>query len=279
MIGWTVKVALRRPRVFSLPKAGNSPDEYEDASRTVFPRRIGVSSRRMARAAVSDGASESAFAREWANDLTDAFVARPPNIHGLTRDSLYDWLAPAQEKWRARVPWDRIPWHGEAKARAGAFASLLGLTVAASPGNSRRLSWQAVAVGDSCLFVVRDGRLSLSFPLEDASQFDNSPSLICSNPDNAGELWENVCRRSGECTPGDCFVLASDALACWFLARDAMGEKPWETLLELDSSGWSASVEEQRRAGLMRNDDTTLVIIRVIDNPPEVRRRAWRGQG
>ena len=256
-------MALRPPRTFWSPKAGNSPDEYEDASQVVYPQRMGVSGRRTARAAVSDGASESAFAREWANVLTDAFVSRPPDIGDLTRDSLDDWLAPAREEWHAGVPWDRIPWHGETKARAGAFATLLGLTVGAAPGNTRRLSWQAVAVGDSCLFVVRDGRLLLSFPLEDAAEFDNNPALVCSNPDNMGDPWEDVRRVSGECVAGDSLILASDALACWFLARNAAGERPWETLLALDSSGWSRWVEEQRHDGAMRNDDTTLVTIRV----------------
>lgn len=257
-------MALRPPRRFWLSKAGNSPDEYEDAFRVVYPGRMGVSGRRTARIAVSDGASESAFAREWANVLTDAFVSRPPDTCGLTKDSLFDWLAPAQEEWHALIPWDSIPWHGEAKARAGAFTTLLGLSVGATVGSSRQLSWRAVAVGDSCLFVVRDGQLSLSFPLEDAAEFDNTPSLVCSNPDNMGGLWENVRQSAGECVAGDVFILASDALACWFLARNADGEKPWETLLALDSSGWSAWVEEQRHAGLMRNDDTTLVIIRVV---------------
>ena len=256
-------MTLRPPRSFWLPKAGNSPEEYEDASRVVYPQRIGASGRRTARAAISDGASESAFAREWANVLVDALVSGPPDMRGLTEDSMLNWLAPAQEEWRDSVPWDRIPWHGEAKARAGAFATLLGLIVATRSGNSRRLSWQAVAVGDSCLFVVRDGRLWLSFPLEDAAQFDNSPDLICSNPDNAGELWENMRRSDGECVAGDLFILASDALACWFLERNAEGEKPWKTLLALDASGWAAWVAEQRRGGLMRNDDTTMVIITV----------------
>ena len=254
---------LRPPRRFWLPKAGNRPEEYEDASRVVYPQRMGASWRRTARAAVSDGASESAFALEWANVLADSFVSRPPDVRGLTRDSMCDWLASAQEEWRAGVPWDLIPWHGEAKARAGAFATLLGLTVAATPGNSQLLSWRAVAVGDGCLFVVRDDRLWLSFPLEDASQFDNNPNLVCSNPENAGDLWEDVHRSDGDCVAGDLFILASDALACWFLGRNAEGEKPWRTLLALDASGWPVWVEEQRHAGSMRNDDTTVVIIRV----------------
>ncbi len=255
---------LRPPRRFRLPKAGNRPEEYEDAERVVYPQHVGVSGRRTARISVSDGASESAFAREWANILTDAFVDRPPDISGLTGDSLPDWLAPAQEEWRDGVPWDRIPWHGEAKAQAGAFATMLGLAVGSAPDDSQRLSWQALAVGDSCLFVVRDDCLWLSFPLKDAAEFDNNPALICSIPANAAGLWEGVRRCSGECAPGDLLILATDALACWLLAKDAAGQKPWEALLALDSPGWETWVGEQRRGGLMRNDDTTVVMIEVV---------------
>ena len=242
-----------------MPKAGNRPEECEDASRVVY----GYSK---ALVAVSDGATESAFAREWATALTDAFVNRPPDLHGLTEGSLHEWLASAQEEWRGGVPWDRIPWHGEAKARAGAFATLLGLTIEAAPDNPGRLSWQATAVGDSCLFVVRDDQLLLSFPLEEAAQFNKHPALVCSNPGNAEGLWGKVRRHSGDCAPGDWLILASDALACWFLARNAAGEKPWEALealLALDPSGQDAWVEEQRRGRLMQNDDIMLVIIKV----------------
>ena len=256
-------MALRPPKTFWLPKAGNSSEEYEDASLVVYPQRMGEAGRLTARAVVCDGASESAFAREWANVLAEAFVSRPLDICGLTEDYMCDWLALAQEDWHVGVPWDRIPWHGEAKARAGAFATLLGLTFAVAPGRSPGLNWQALAVGDSCLFVIRAGRLSQCFPLEDAAEFDNNPALVCSNPDSVGKLWASVRRTGGKCLPGDSFILASDAIACWLLDRDAESEMPWNTLLALDASVWPAWVEEQRSAGLMRNDDTTLVIIRV----------------
>ena len=255
---------LQPPRTFWLPKAGNRPEEYEDAARAVYPQHVGESGRRTARVSVADGASESAFAREWANIVTDAFVDRLPDISGLNDDSLRDWLAPAQEEWRRAVPWDRIPWHGEAKAQAGAFATMLGLAVGSAPDDSQRLSWQALAVGDSCLFVVRDDRLWLSFPLEDAAEFDNNPALMCSNPANAGGLWESVRLSSGECASGDLLILATDAIACWLLARNDEGEKPWDTLLALDSSQWAAWVGDRRTGGVMRNDDTTVVIVEVV---------------
>ena len=253
------------PGRFWLPKAGNRLDEYEDAFRTAFTRPLGASRRSSAQVAISDGASESAFARDWARILTDTFVGNPPDLCSLTEDSLRDWLMPAQEEWHAGVPWDRIPWHGEAKARAGAFATLLGLTIDPPPDDPRLLSWRAIAVGDSCLFVVREDRVLLSFPLEDAAQFDNLPALVCSNPANAGGSKDGLRHRRGECEPGDLFVLATDALAQWFLADAAAGMKPWQTLLALDPSDWRNWVSEQRREGLMRNDDVTLVMLNVVE--------------
>ena len=258
---------LKPPKTWRLSKAGNRPDECEDAFRVVYPSGA---SAEIVQAAVCDGASESAFAREWAEILANAFVDRPLDFSRLTEDSLKTWLKRGQEEWHGRIPWDRIPWHGEAKARAGAFATLLGLTIGADLENPRQFWWQAVAVGDSCLFVVRDDRLLLSFPLEDAGEFDNNPALVCSNPANSQGLREDVRRQSGECAPGDRFILASDALAAWFLANYGAGERPWEKLMALGPADRDAWLGDQRRERLMRNDDTTMVIID-IDQVPEVK--------
>ena len=248
----------------SLPRAGNSPEEYEDAFRVAIPDHGEAPDAPAALAAVADGASESAFAREWAHALVEGFVSRPPVVRGLSEDSLRAWLAEPRERWRGQVPWDRLPWHGEAKARRGAFATLLALAFEAVPGHCPRLCWRALAVGDSCLFIVRDGRLAVSFPLEDPAEFGNAPALVSSNPARAAPAWADVGRRDGECEPGDLFILASDALSCWMLERDAAGERPWEALAALAQPDWEAWVDGQRRAGLMRNDDTTLVALEVV---------------
>ena len=251
---------LSPPRRFSTPKAGNRADECEDDSRVVYPAsKYGLNS---ARIALSDGASESAFAKPWAQILTEAFVRRPFDLSNPTQCALESWLAPGQQEWDKKVPWDRIPWHGEAKARAGALATLLALSI--EPNRQGRPSWQAVAVGDSCLFIVRGDALLLSFPLEDPAAFNNTPALICANPANNRGLGEQVRRSQGECAEGDLFIMASDALACWILERAAAGEKPWKTLWAVDSPGsWDDWVQTQRHERSMKNDDTTLIIVKV----------------
>ncbi len=254
---------LRGLRTLWMAKAGNRPEECEDSyAFDPLACRVGSMGVNTARIAVSDGASESAFARSWSQVLSQSFIDRPLDLSGIGQDALESWLAPGQQAWDATVPWDRIPWHGEAKARAGALATLLGLTI--SPAGAGALSWQAVAIGDCCLFIVRDGKLLRSFPLDDAAQFNNTPVLICSNPANNRGLGGHVRQERGDCAPGDLFLLASDALACWMLEDHAQGGSPWDTLLALDShQAWEEWVNTQRQERIMKNDDTTLVVVEV----------------
>ena len=253
-------------RKFETAKAGNRADECEDASRirlSPLPGETGGP----ARFAVCDGASESAFARSWAQILVDALVRRPMDLDSLDGSSFAEWLDPCAEEWSGSVPWHRLPWHGEAKAKAGAMATLLVMEVEWAPASSGNLPWRAAAVGDCCAFIVRtspDGDLALaeSFPMDESGQFNITPPLVCSNPANNCELRPYV--RQGKCLPGDVIILTSDALACWALQEHESGGRPWETLLSLSSEKeWSEWVQARRGARSMRNDDTTLITIKV----------------
>ena len=251
---------LSPPKHFWTPKSGNHPDEYEDASRVEYSVEVDL-----VLITICDGASEAAFSREWAQILTEAFINRPLDLPNLDVATLTDWLEPCELEWNEMVPWDRIPWHGEAKTRAGALATLLGLTVDLNPNCSGSFPWHAFAVGDCCMFVVRDGELELAFPMEESGQFSNTPSLICSNPANNGGLWEGVYQLNGEFLPGDVLFLASDAAAAWFLQELEAGRKPWQALQELESAKWEGWVQERRNERSMRNDDSTLLIIEVSE--------------
>ena len=242
------------------PKSGNRPDECEDEARAVYPARLGHGEKSAARFAIADGASESAFARSWAQIIAGEFVVRPPDLGGSVPGIWEQWLVPCQKRWNRLVPWASIPWHGETKTRAGAMTTLLGITLFRKPGDSGGLHWRAAAVGDSCLFMVRQGELLLCFPLDDAAHFNNAPDLICSNPVNNGPLENVVQYAEGACQPGDVIILASDALASWFLKQHAAEEKPWETILNIQPARWDSWVQDRRKAGSMRNDDTTLII-------------------
>ena len=104
-----------------LPKAGNRSEEYEDA---FWPTRSEVVTGGELYCAVADGATETSFSGQWARQLVRAF--------GNGDLAERDWtaqLAKEQSRWLHTVQRKPLPWYAEEKARSGAFAALLGLTV------------------------------------------------------------------------------------------------------------------------------------------------------
>ena len=66
----------------------------------------------------------------------------------------------------------------------------------------------------------------------------------------------------GRYLPGDLFLFATDALACWFLRECEAGLKPWLALMEPTTQlEFGELIGEFRRAGSIRNDDVTMVRI------------------
>jgi hypothetical protein len=251
-------------RAFRVPKAGNSLDDYEDAYD--FDAQAG-------RFAIADGASEASFAKQWAILLVEGFTPQPLFHQGEAYDSLAAWLKPLQEAWHQGINWDNLPYFAEEKARAGAFATLLGVQFDFHHGSRH---WHAVAVGDSCLFQVRGDCVLESFPLTRAAEFNYSPALLASVAARNKRLWEEQRVRFQEIKDekaqppprwrkGDRFYLATDALAHWFLSRYEDNGEPWKILDDLkDQAQFEEFVHQQRHAKSLHNDDTTLLIIQVV---------------
>src|SRR5882672_891146 len=97
------------------PKSGHAEHEYEDA--------FAVESAAL-RFAVADGASETSYAKQWAELLVARFVNEPP-----TAPELREWVAPMQAAWVGEHQGKAQAWYAEEKAREGAFSSLLGVAV------------------------------------------------------------------------------------------------------------------------------------------------------
>ena len=104
-------------QAFHVPKRGNAEDEYEDA---FFPENGFYRDPVVFRCAVADGASESAFAREWAEMLVRSFGRRRLRLKHL------------QDLWRRLVSGRPLPWYLEAKIPRGSHAAFVGLSVAAT---------------------------------------------------------------------------------------------------------------------------------------------------
>ncbi len=238
-------------------KKGNSAQEYEDG--------FAISTEHGC-FAVADGATESDFAKEWAQLLVTGFVANPGCLRGTGRgkcrkDRILEWLTPLQNAWQEGIDWKALPWHSKEKTRRGAFATFLGLELDSTLtiGGPR---WRAIAIGDSVLFQVQNNQLKMAFPFSQANEFNNTPELLCSNPYQNHVVWENVRIRRGNWCSGDIFLLCTDALAQWFLTWWERDTKPWSVLSRIEDKGEFEELATRIRSeGLVRNDDMTVVIV------------------
>jgi len=257
--GLTIEV-----RKYFIEKAGNSPEEYEDAADS---DRNDSGQRRVV--AVADGAAEAFEARLWAEALVSTFVGEPPAMDSV--DGLLAWLERPVQIWRAGIDWENLRYYHEEKARRGSFAAFLG-AVFTIPGPDQAgdplprgevARYAAVAVGDSCLFHVRDGALKTHFPVKKASDFGTTPLLLSTSMTHNRVVLGPTILPPGYVRPGDRLFLATDALSAWFLGLVEAGERPWEDLEGLSSDGFAELVIQLRKEGLLRNDDCTLLVLRV----------------
>ncbi len=230
----------------TLPKAGHSPDENEDA--------VAADAARL-RFALADGATEGWQSGGWAARLASCFVRRPP-----TPADFPAWLT-AVRGWSPPATPADAPWYAEVKREQGSFATLVGVELR-RPREGAGLLWRAVAVGDSCLLVVRGNRVETAFPLSTPDAFGTRPALIpstsaaCPDPE-----W-----LAGRAEPGDLLLLASDALARHLLSlSDAAA---WEPVLKSVSAALDANSPDPLLELLTPlrdelNDDATAVALRV----------------
>jgi len=236
-------------RVLAVPKGGASADEYEDAATAqvdTWPVRT----------AVADGATESVFAREWANLLVEGVTDGP-----ITPTALVNELPTWQAAWAARRDEQAAaaPWYVQAKAEEGAFATLLGFELCADG------QWRAVGVGDCVLLHLRDGGIRGTWPVETPEDFTNRPALLPSRP-RSDALVQNACRATtGEWQVGDGFLLATDAVAAWLLRSQERSKSP---VAPADARTWSLedfrnAVATARSEGTLHNDDSTLLVLEI----------------
>lgn len=236
-----------------IPKGGNAWSEYEDA---FYPDDLRLQTwQDEFHCAVADGATETSFSGIWAQMLTGAFG------RGLFPcDDFGQWQEPLlrlRQDWWLGISQRSLPWYAEEKLRAGAFSTLMGLTL-----RSCEPRWQAAAIGDSTLFQVREGNLIRAFPLTRSEEFSSRPYLISSKFESNGDLRDYLLFDSGQWQQGDTFYLMTDALACWALREHERGRAPWADLLEVvtdEAVHFEQWIGELRATLRLRNDDVTLL--------------------
>ncbi len=241
---------MEQPRVFTVPKLGNSTSENEDA---VNPVELFEPPGWFL--AMSDGATESVFAREWASILVKSSFRDLMLSGKQTRQDRTDsWLANCRQEFESITDESSLPWYARAKLKQGAFATFLGLEL--SP-HSRGGYWSAVAFGDTCVFQVRRGTVIRSFPILEASEFGNRPNLLTSNARQASPLLLKIREHS---SGFDNFVVATDAIAAWLISDETKRERI-KLLLDCQSDeAFCEFVSTERSKGSIKNDDCTVAI-------------------
>lgn len=210
---------------------------------------------RILRVAVSDGASTSSGSARWASLLCLGSVAFEED---WARDPEgADWLRTSRSAWQSASEGELgtdAPWYARTALALGAHATLLVLRLDGA-------LWQALAIGDTNLFQVREGRPCLAFPLEQPAFFDQAPDLVSSRGSRGGPN-PPVRRMEGSLEPGDVLILATDALARFLMEQDAWS---WALSLLGDPSPEARfldAVQKGRANRQLKDDDTTLVLLR-----------------
>jgi hypothetical protein len=238
---------------FAQPKLGSTPNEYEDASQPSPGCHVQVIVGSYA-CAVADGATESSFARVWAELLVDAYTASPspPDLDLLA--------AVKREEWCRHVQSLSLPWYAQEKAAEGAFAALVGVHLSECDDHSGAVAFSGQAIGDCCVFHVRGENLLASYPISNTTEFSSKPFLLSTEPGFiAGHA---LCTFSGILHSNDLLLLSSDALSCWILGQLERGSSPFPVIRDLGVPGhlsFKELVAGQRMSGSMRNDDVTLL--------------------
>lgn len=213
-----------------VPKTGAPLSECEDAT-SPTPERSGpvpLPLQGLA-VAVADGATTYSYSQEWASIICTEQEKQPL----ADVDDLMARLPSWQTAWQAAIQ-DRVndlPWFAAAKVEQGAFSTFLQLTV--HPDGT----WQAIAIGDSCLVQCRRGKLfrrdgayPYFFPLQNSEAFSARPYLLPTRPDMNSRVREHFRETRGTWQTGDEFLLMTDALAAWFIQETEQGRLPQETL-------------------------------------------------
>lgn len=255
---------------FSMPKNASMFKEYQDATYSAGPDYAipyfeFSEDQDEFRCALADGATDTVFSKRWAELLMSGYAINEWSEKSISSQS----LAGLRERWESHVAVKELPWYTLEKAKRGAAAALVSLRIS---DVGRR--WSGVAIGDSCLFHIRNRTVIARLPEFSASDFSNVVSLVSTNNESIDDDFEQLkhLRDKDNWLPGDRFYLMSDALASWFIKKIEDGKQfqaitllgRFDTQLEFERF-----VTAERKkvsssgARALPDDDTTLIVVEV----------------
>lgn len=241
------RTAAKRFKLISLiePK----PGEYSQDAVAAVPEE-GIF-------AISDGVSQSEFPGEFARSLVRVYTDRKP----ASADEFAQVLEEAQRDWEGetseRIASARQNWFARNTKWVGS-ATFLGARL---EGTGKRQRLKLVGLGDSNLFVVRNGAIVKAWPQERAEQFSTNVKALKSTEALRGKIPS----ASVAVQPGDEVFMATDALSAWILKEVEAGRDPFPLLRDIKTqtqlNGFVEKARDQLIPGRsqMTEDDTTLL--------------------
>lgn len=244
-------------RTLWMPKRGNAEKEWEDGF--AFDAAAGV-------VAVADGAGDGIFSKLWAELLLNSYVACPVPLEDP--DAVGAWIACCRREWVTRVDYPRQRWSVQLRLdQSCGAATFLGIQIDEIPDAAGDVPWSAGAVGDVCLFHVRNNHAIAWFPIASSADFGTTPTIFQSKP--MRPMPVGVITR-GKLRPGELLLVATDALAQRLLMDVEADTAPdWSRFWTIDQDAWRQEIESLRNCGAIVNDDCTLVVIRLTSTMPE----------
>ncbi len=220
------------------------------------------------RYAIADGATLSFFPKEWARLLVDCFCDKKEIYLSLEDENWEEWIEPIQQEWLEYVSKtvqesktymlvDRL------SRLESALSTFIGIEF-----NRDKEEWKALIIGDSCLFHQSESEFR-SYPLQKLEDFPHRPNSFASFPKEkpVGDTPEII---SGKASPGDIFILATDALSKWIIQHDEARNlnNILERLKKIENNGQFEQFVDQARNEEVRlvNDDVTLMFISVEES-------------
>jgi hypothetical protein len=248
-------------QTFWLAKDADSPDQYQDAFGLDAERGL---------AAIADGVSSAIFSGPWARILTRATIDDPPRFD--VPGEFQDWLARRRAAWSGEIDTTKLTWYQRPKMVDGAMTTLLWCELwpdeTGDDGLAKNYQLYSFAIGDSCLFHVRDGKWLAWYPLTGSAEFGLNPAVVHSIDRKRDHLLE-FRRYDERCLPGDLLVLATDAIALWAVECQEAGDPiEWERYWGMSDEAWRDEIFALRSENRIRFDDSTLVLLRVVEETP-----------
>ncbi len=234
-------------------KKAESPDDCQDAFEV---------NEEHSRYAVADGATRSFFPKRWAELLVNHFCETSNLV--LSQENWEEWLLPIQEEWYKRVE-ERVKTlnlfylTNSFNAREPAVSTFIGLEI-----DKVERKWQAVIIGDSCLFHKSNSEFK-SYLIENSEDFTSHPVALASFPEKNRYEPTFV---NGEIQSGDIFILATDALAKWIVQHEETHqlEGALNQLKQIKTDDQFYSFVDLARGSeniRLVNDDVTLMLISI----------------